>query len=228
MPGHPIFAAVYDRIAAVAERRGLGAMRADVVGQAAGAVLELGAGTGHNLNHYTDAVTQLILTEPDPHMARRLRDRLRSQPPAVEAARVIEAPAERLPVADASVDAVVSTLVLCTVDDSAAAVAEVFRVLRPGGRLLLLEHVRGPDPRLARWQDRLERPWGWFSGGCHPNRDTEAAIAASGLGVDGLERDDQPRMMGPLLRSIVIGTASRTAERPSSPPVPPSAGRSPG
>jgi ubiquinone/menaquinone biosynthesis C-methylase UbiE len=209
LPGHPIFAALYDRLLAMAQRRGLDAMRGDVVAQARGAVLELGAGTGHNLAHYTDAVTQLILTEPDPHMAKRLRRRLAETPPAAQAARVVEAPAERLPVAGASVDTVVSTLVLCTVADPAAAVAEVERVLRPGGRVLLLEHVRGRQPGLARWQDRLERPWGWFSGGCHPNRDTEATLAAAGLSVEALERGDHPKMMGPLLRPTLAGAVSR-------------------
>jgi ubiquinone/menaquinone biosynthesis C-methylase UbiE len=206
LPGHPVFAALHDRIAAVGERHGLAAMRAELVGDAAGVVLELGAGTGHNLAHYSAAVTQLILTEPDPHMARRLRRRLADEPPAVEAARVVEAPAERLPVADASVDAVVATLVLCTADEPATALAEVRRVLKPGGRLLFLEHVRSPDPRLARWQDRLERPWGWFSGGCHPNRDTEASITAE-LRPERIERGDYPRMMGPLARPVIVGAA---------------------
>jgi SAM-dependent methyltransferase len=161
-------------------------------------------------------VTQLILTEPDPYMARRLRARLAAEPPAAQAARVVEAPAEHLPVADSSIDAVVATLVLCTVSDPAAAVGEVVRVLRPGGGLILLEHVRAADPALARWQDRLERPWGWFSGGCHPNRDTAALLAASELEAGQIEAGDYPRMMGPLIRPVIRGVATRPAEPRSS------------
>jgi ubiquinone/menaquinone biosynthesis C-methylase UbiE len=209
--GRPIYAAVYNRLAEIAELRGLRAMRAELICQAAGVVVELGAGTGHNLAHYTDSVTQLILTEPDPHMARRLRARLEAAPPAAQAARVVDAPAERLPVADGSIDVVVATLVLCTVSDPAAAVAEVERVLRPAGRLFLIEHVRSPDARLARWQDRLERPWGWFVGGCHPSRDTAGLIAASSLEPVRIDSGDYPRIMGPLIRPMIRGVARAPA-----------------
>jgi ubiquinone/menaquinone biosynthesis C-methylase UbiE len=186
-------------------------MRAELICQAAGVVVEVGAGTGHNLAHYTDSVTQLILTEPDPHMARRLRARLEAAPPAAQAARVVAAPAERLPVADGSIDVVVATLVLCTVSDPAAAVAEIERILRPAGRLFLIEHVRSPDPRLARWQDRLERPWGWLAGGCHPNRDTASLIAASGFEPVRIDSGDYPRIMAPLTRPMIRGVARAPA-----------------
>lgn len=204
MAGHPIFAALYDRMLARAERRGLGAMRAELVGGARGRVLELGAGTGANARHYTAAVDSLVLTEPDPHMARRLRAKLAADPPAC-AHEVVEAPAEALPAADASIDTVVSTLVLCTVEAPHRAVAEIARVLRPGGRLLLLEHVRDPqEGRLATWQDRLERPWGWGSGGCHPNRNTRATLAAAGFDLSGLEPAKLPAAP-PLVQPAVRG-----------------------
>jgi ubiquinone/menaquinone biosynthesis C-methylase UbiE len=207
MAGHPIFASLYDRMLAGAERAGLAERRAAVVSRASGATLELGAGTGHNLGHYGPAVTSLTLTEPDPHMAARLRARLSDQPPAVET-EVVEAGAERLPFADASFDSVVSTLVLCTVDDQAEALAEVARVLRPGGRLLLFEHVRHPgEGGRARWQDRLERPWGWFAGGCHPNRDTLAALRAAGYDVAAVGDDKLPGAP-PLVRPAISGSAS--------------------
>ena len=131
--------------------------------QARGRTLELGAGTGLNLAHYTDAVTELVLTEPDPFMARRLRKRLGSDPSGAGSVEVVEAPAESLPFDDESFDTVVSTLVLCTVDDPARWRAEIARVLRPGGRLLYLEHVRDPagaagplagPPRAALGLDR--------------------------------------------------------------------------
>ena len=146
---------------AAAERAGAGgdASRASRPGRAGGR-LELGAGTGLNLAHYASAVTELVLTEPDPHMARRLRRRLQDEPPAPARVEVVEAPAERLPFEDGSFDSVVSTLVLCSVETPAAATGEIVRVLKPDGRLLYLEHVRADDDGLARWQDRLERPWG--------------------------------------------------------------------
>jgi ubiquinone/menaquinone biosynthesis C-methylase UbiE len=115
MKGHPIFAALYDRITAGTERAGLGEMRRGLLAEASGRVLELGAGTGHNLEHYTDAVTELVMTEPDRHMARRLRDRLASQGSPVARASVVEARVEDLPFDDGSFDTVVATLVLWTI-----------------------------------------------------------------------------------------------------------------
>jgi len=203
---------MYDRMMARVERDGLDAMRGELIGEASGRTLELGAGTGHNLHHYGEAVSELILTEPDPHMARRLRTRLAAAPP-VPSATSVEAPAERLPVDDASVDTVVATLVLCTIPDPAAALAEVTRVLRRGGRFLFLEHVRSESsPRLAGWQDRLERPWGWIAGGCHPNRDTAATLEASGLEIERVERLEMPPSGGPMVRPLIRGAARRGRE----------------
>jgi ubiquinone/menaquinone biosynthesis C-methylase UbiE len=209
MAGHPIFAAVYDRLMSRTEEGGLGDRRAALLSAASGRTLELGAGTGVNLAHYTGAVTELMITEPDPHMARRLRDKLAAAPPPFPV-EVIETGAEQLPGDDASFDTVVSTLVLCTVDDPGAAAAEIARVLAPGGRLLLFEHVRDPDAgRLGRWQDRLERPWGWFAAGCHPNRDTRATLSAAGFDVSGLESDELPKAP-PLARPAIRGAVSRS------------------
>jgi SAM-dependent methyltransferase len=121
---------------------------------------------------------------------------------------VIEAPAESLPFADASFDTVVSTLVLCTVDEPARTVSELRRVLRSDGRLLLIEHVRSPSSeRFARWQDRLERPWGWFAGGCHPNRDTETALADGGFEPSDIRRGEFPRS-ALLIRPLISGVAT--------------------
>jgi ubiquinone/menaquinone biosynthesis C-methylase UbiE len=148
-------------------------------------VVEIGAGTGLNFAHYPAAVTEVVATEPDPHMLRRAREAAAGAPVPV---RVVRAPAERLPFGDGEFDTAVSTLVLCSVRDPASALAEVTRVLRPGGSLLFFEHVRSENPRHARWQDRLERPWGWFSGGCHPNRDTVRNIERAGFRFESLER----------------------------------------
>jgi len=208
MAGHPLFAALYDRLTARAERAGLADLRAGVIASARGRTLELGAGTGANAPHYSAAaaITELVLTEPDPHMARRLREKLAAEPPRPPY-EVVESGAERLPFDNASFDTVVCTLVLCTVDDPARACAEIARVLRPDGRLLLLEHVRDPEAGgLGRWQDRLQRPWGWVAAGCHPNRDTPATLAAAGFDVGRLEPAELPAAP-PLVRPAVRGEA---------------------
>jgi ubiquinone/menaquinone biosynthesis C-methylase UbiE len=206
---HRIFASVYDLMLRGAERGGLRDMRAELLSEAGGRTLELGAGTGLNLAHYTGAVTELVLTEPDPHMARRLRRRLQDEPPAPARVEVVEAPAERLPFEDGSFDSVVSTLVLCSVETPATATGEIVRVLKPDGRLLYLEHVRADDDGLARWQDRLERPWGWLGAGCHPNRDTVAQLQAAGLETESLVRDRMPKAP-PIVRPVVRGRARRS------------------
>jgi ubiquinone/menaquinone biosynthesis C-methylase UbiE len=206
--GHPIFAAAYDLLTRGVERGGLDQMRAELLGAARGRTLELGAGTGHNLAHYPDSVSELVLTEPDPHMARRLRRRLAARAPEGISARVVEAPAESLPFEDASFDSLVATLVLCTVESPDRAADEIFRVLRPGGRMLVLEHVRSGHPGLARWQDRLERPWGWMAGGCHPNRETTRALGAAGFDIRSLTGARMPKTV-PIVRPMVRGAACR-------------------
>lgn len=207
---HRFFAAFWDRMIASSEKAGLAEMRAETVSRARGRTLELGAGTGNNLDYYTDAVTELFLTEPDPHMAKRLRKRLAERPPAVGSVEVIETAAEQLPVEDASFDSVVSTLVLCSVEDPAGVARELARVLKPDGRLLYLEHVRDPEEgRLARWQDRLERPWGWVGAGCHPNRPTEPTLRAAGFETDGTMADFPKGP--PWVRPLARGTASLQA-----------------
>jgi ubiquinone/menaquinone biosynthesis C-methylase UbiE len=209
LPEHRIFAAIYDRLLAGAEKGGLREMRAELIREARGRTLELGAGTGHNLDHYPVAVRELVLTEPDRFMAARLRRHLAAQPPATPNVEVVEAPAERLPFDDSSFDTVVATLVFCTVEDPERAMAEARRVLRPEGRLLYLEHVRSADsPRLARWQDRVERPWGWFAGGCHPNRPTDETLPTAGFEVERLNRGTFPKSgMTPWVRPLISGSA---------------------
>lgn len=208
MSEHPIFARFYDRMTAGTERAGLGEMRRALLSSASGRVLELGAGTGHNLPYYTDAVSELVMTEPDPHMARRLRQRLADEPVAAWNPTVVEEPAEQLPFDDGSFDTVVATLVFCTVEDPQRALAEARRVLVEGGRLLYLEHVRSSRPGLGRWQDLLQLPWGFFAGGCHPNRPTDQTIADAGFWIDSLERDKLPKAP-PLVRPLIHGVARR-------------------
>lgn len=174
-----LFAALYDRALAATEDAGLRERRARLLAQARGTVVEIGAGTGLNLPHYGEAVERLILTEPEEPMARRLAARAEGSGHAVE---VLRAPAEALPLPDASADTVVTTLVLCTVDDPGAALAEAIRVLRPGGRLLAIEHVRSLDPAQARFQDLVRPVWQRVGHGCRCNRDTAALLTAAASG----------------------------------------------
>ena len=176
------FAAMYDPVLWVGERAGLRKHRKQLLGST-GCTIEIGAGTGLNLAHYPDDLAELVLVEPDAAMRRRLAERLaRSRPRA----RLVDAPAEQLPFPDGSIDTVVSTLVLCTVDAPDLALREIVRVLKPDGQLLFIEHVRSDSPRLARWQDRLANPWRRFARGCRCNRATSELMVALGFELEDL------------------------------------------
>jgi ubiquinone/menaquinone biosynthesis C-methylase UbiE len=200
--GHPIFAALYDPMAASAERKWMGEHRRRLLAGARGAVLEIGGGTGANLPHYRD-IDRVTVAEPDSFMRKRLGQKLAEASVPVE---VSDAGAEALPFPDGSFDTVVSTLVLCTVPDQEAALDEVRRVLRPGGRLLFIEHVRA-EGSTARWQDRLERLWGWLFAGCHPNRETVATIEKAGFEMEGFESFLPPDPLS-FLQPCVQGSAA--------------------
>jgi ubiquinone/menaquinone biosynthesis C-methylase UbiE len=195
-------AAVADFLSGLADKE-FGPKRADLLRHAQGRVLELGAGTGFNVSHYPQPVTDLVLTEPREALLERARRRAAAAGRRVE---TVEARGEALPFADSSFDTVVSTLVLCSVDDQAAALAEVRRVLKPDGMFLFIEHVRADDPRRARWQDRLERPWRVVAMGCHPNRATLAAIEAAGFELEDVRHGDLPKSP-PLIRPMITGRA---------------------
>jgi ubiquinone/menaquinone biosynthesis C-methylase UbiE len=199
------FSAMYDSCMKGTEEAGMREKRRELLAQASGKTIEVGAGTGLNLDLYPDAVTELTLVEPDPHMVKQLRKRVAD---SSWSASISEAGAERLPFPEDSFDTAVATLVFCTVPDPVAGIAEVSRVLKPGGRFLFLEHVRSEDPGLARWQDRLEKPWRFLGDGCHCNRDTVATISASPLQLDSVESDELPKAP-PLVRPLAIGSATR-------------------
>jgi len=198
-----IFAATYDRFMSKTERQGLTDMRRHLIARAAGRVIEIGGGTGNNLVHYTAEVTALTVTEPEPAMVNRLR---RHAAERAAFATVLRAPAEDLPFEDGSFDTAVSTLVLCGVDDQQRALRQLVRVLKPGGRLLFLEHVRSQDPKSARLQDRVN----WFNRlvvGCDCNRPTLDSIAEAGFVIDELQHGELPASP-PFVRPLIIGTAA--------------------
>jgi ubiquinone/menaquinone biosynthesis C-methylase UbiE len=197
-----VFAAGYDRFMAAAERNDLGPRRDALLAQARGRVLELGAGTGVNLEHYGPEVTELVLLEPAEPMVKRLEPKA-----AARGARVVQAGAEALPFEDASFDTVVATLVLCTVPDLDRALDEIRRVLKPDGRLLFLEHVRAEDPGLAKWQRRLNPIQKRVACGCHLDRPTPDAIAAR-FDVTELKRDRMHKSP-PTHGQMAIGQATQ-------------------
>jgi ubiquinone/menaquinone biosynthesis C-methylase UbiE len=203
---HPIFARCYARVGHLMDAE-IGDHRRRLLAGITGRVLEVGAGNGLNFPHYPATATEVLAIEPEPYLRRQALAAARQAPVPI---RVVDGTAEALPAPDGDFDAVVVSLVLCTVTDLDQALAETRRVLRPGGRLRYYEHVRAEDPRLARWQDRLERPWGWLVGGCHPNRDTVAAITAAGLRLVQLDRFDL-QAMPPLARPHVLGVAERVS-----------------
>jgi ubiquinone/menaquinone biosynthesis C-methylase UbiE len=195
-----LMAPVYDRFTHKTEEGGVRELRKGLLADATGRVLEIGGGTGLNLPFY-DRADSLVVTEPEPAMLRRLQAKAGEQAPQAE---VKQAPAENLPYEDASFDVVVSTLVLCGADQERS-LGEVRRVLRPGGRLLFLEHVRSDDPDLARFQDRMN----WLNRlvvGCDCNRATLAAIEDAGFTVSKLEHATLPEAPK-FTRPAIVGTA---------------------
>lgn len=198
-----VFAFTYDKQMASSERAGLSEMRARLLADAAGDVLEVGAGTGLNLPRYGTAVERLTLTEPDPSMLRRLE---RAAAQSELNTTVLRAPAEDLPFEDATFDTVVCALVLCGVSDQPRAVREMRRVLKPDGRLLLLEHVRSDNERLARRQDRMV----WLSrlvGRCDCNRPTQQTLERGGFSIEGMASGEFPKAPS-FVRPLIVGAAT--------------------
>lgn len=201
-----LFARVYDRVVAPMEEAGLQAWRAELLAGLTGTVVEVGAGTGANLAHYPCTVERLVLTDPVPAMLTQLRARLDQLPTGIDV-EVHRASAASLPLGDGEADAVVSTLVLCSVPDPAGALAEARRVLRPGGTLVFLEHVAAEGrPDRLRWQHRLDHVWPHLAGGCRLTRETEALIERSGFEVVGLTRESARKAM-PVIRPMIRGHA---------------------
>ena len=199
-----LFAAIYNPVLVAGEMAGMRSRRQDLLALARGRTLELGSGTGLNLPHYPEDLDELMLAEPAAPMRKRLVKTLRR---SGRSATILDAPGEQIPVEDGSVDTVVSTLVLCTVDEPLVVLDEIKRVLRPGGRLLFLEHVRAESAWLAALQDRLETPWRQFAAGCRCNRATVELIQAAGFRIQHTHPGTW-RAMPTIVRPIVSGSAT--------------------
>jgi ubiquinone/menaquinone biosynthesis C-methylase UbiE len=204
---HPVFARLWSAMSRH-EPENIARHRDELLAGLAGRVLELGAGAGSNFSHYPGAITEVVAVEPEPYLRRRAEEAAARAPVRVE---VVAGSADRLPVPEGSCDAAVASLVLCSVPDPTAALAELRRVVRPGGELRFYEHIRADGPRLARVQDALDRlVWPRAFGGCHLGRDTPGAIAAAGFVVEG-RRDlwVGPRTVPTPTGPHVIGRARR-------------------
>ncbi|MCF7847203.1 MAG: class I SAM-dependent methyltransferase [Kiritimatiellales bacterium] len=193
-------ATFYDAFMRGCERRCLGEWRRELLAEVSGDVLEIGGGTGVNLQYYPKTLRRLVLTEPDPNMRQQLQK---------SGMTVADFRAEKIDLPDESFDCIVSTLVLCSVDSQAAALNEAFRLIRPGGSLYFIEHVVAPNnEKLARWQKRLEPIWLWVSRNCHLSMDTARAIREAGFEFI---RFDAVSMIGApsIVRSVIKGVARK-------------------
>jgi ubiquinone/menaquinone biosynthesis C-methylase UbiE len=195
---------MYDGMMARTERDGLSAHREALLANARGDVLEIGGGTGANLGFYGDGVRTVTITEPEQPMVSRLEKKLPETKPD---AKIMQAPAEELPFEDDSFDTAVSTLVLCTVEDQPRALRELRRVLRPGGKLLFIEHVRSEDERVARWQDRILPIHVRIGHGCRCNRNTLDSVRGAGFEVKELQKDTL-KHAPPWVRPLIVGEAT--------------------
>ena len=197
-----LMAAIYDGMMRASEEACLGAWRTELLRELSGSVLEIGAGTGATLGLYPKAVTRLVMCEPDPHMRRKLQ----SKAGKVE---VASFSIEELPFEN-EFDAVVCSLVLCSVKDQKEALARIRRVLKPGGRLVFLEHVAADGkPNRLKWQGRIEPVWKHLMGNCHLTRRTEAAIQAAGFRIERIQRESMRKAL-PVCRPSIRGIARRT------------------
>ena len=197
---HPIYASVYDRYNRGAEETWLGDARRRIAKHARGRVLDIGAGTGMNLLYY-DEIDEVVAVEPDPAYLRRLRRRVAAARVPVT---VVEARAETLPFPDASFDTIVSTLTLCSVDDLARCAAELRRVIKPDGRLLMFEHVKTDGGAVMRAAQNAAVPfWRFFVGGCRCNRPTLTSIEAAGFAIDD-RRDFHPKNVPVVMYPFVL------------------------
>jgi len=204
---HPLFARVFDRISRKAEEAGQAEHRREMLAGLSGRVIEVGAGNGLNFKHYPDTVEEVIAVEPEAYLRQRAHESAKTASVPIS---VVEGVADRLPADDGSVDAAVASLVLCSVGDQDRALAELQRVLRPGGELRFYEHVVSDKPGFARFQRIVGHGWPLFAGGCHPDRDTAGAIRHAGFEVEELrEFDFRPGLLELPVTPRILGIARR-------------------
>ena len=201
----------YDEFMARTEKACLKEWRHRLLEQVSGEVLEIGAGTGANIELYSDDVTRLVLAEPDKHMRTFLMERAGNQP--LENVSVTGGTAEQIEADDESFNYVVSSLVCCSVTDLKACLSEIKRVLKPGGSLVFLEHVAAANgTSRRRWQNIINPVWKTFMGNCHLNRETERAIITEGFDIVQIERESMRKAL-PIVRPTIRGIAIKPNKR---------------
>jgi ubiquinone/menaquinone biosynthesis C-methylase UbiE len=178
---HPIFARVFERVSAKEQEKGQAEHREELLAGLSGRVIEVGAGNGHNFDHYSQTVSEVVAVEPEDYLRERA---LEAAAKADVNITVVDGLADALPVEDASFDAGVASLVLCSVTDQSAALAQLHRVIRPGGELRFYEHVISDKSGFARFQRAVTPVWRHFAGGCHADRDTKASIENAGFVIE--------------------------------------------
>jgi ubiquinone/menaquinone biosynthesis C-methylase UbiE len=207
---HPLFARFYSSMSVGMEKKGVAEHRERLLRDAAGRVVELGAGNGLNFARYPATVSEVVAVEPEPYLRERAVHAALAAPVPI---RVVDGTAARIPAEDASFDVGVASLVLCSVPDPGAALAELRRVIKPGGELRFYEHVRADNPKWARRQRRVAPVWIRCGGGCHPDRATEEAIVDAGFEVEQIDRFlFAPVFLAKVTAPYVLGTARRPAD----------------
>lgn len=203
----PLFARIYTALVPRMDAGGLAELRDELLADLTGSVVEVGCGNGMNFRHYPDTVSKVHAVEPEPHLRALAVDAAGS---ATVDINVTGGTGDALPLEDESVDAAVLCMVLCSVPDPESAVAELRRVVRPGGTLVFLEHCASRRPAIARFQKVADATlWPLVAGGCHLGRDTLAALRSGGFVVETVRTPERPGGIGEMVAPHIIGRASR-------------------